>query len=181
MENAAADSPLSPTLLVRSATNGDGDAFRRLVEPHLAVALRASTLVLGSEAEAADAVQDALLSAWRDLPKLREPEAFGGWFRQIVVRSAMRQAKTRRRLVALDPQIAAPAADLDRAVEARQLERAFGDLESDDRLALTLRHLWQLSVREVAGLLGIPEGTVKSRTYHAMERLRAAYAAEGRR
>lgn len=117
--NSLGGSPLSSTFLVRSATNGDGDAFRRLVEPYLAVALRASTLVLGSEAEAADAVQDALLSAWQDLSKLREPEAFGTWFRKIVVRSAMRRAKARRRLVALDLTTAAPTGELDRMVEAR--------------------------------------------------------------
>ena len=92
----------SLTLLVRAAADGDGDAFRRLVEPHVAVAVRACTLMLGSEAEAADAVQDALLSAWQGLPKLKEPEAFAAWFRKIVVRTAMRRGKAQRHIVELD-------------------------------------------------------------------------------
>ena len=175
------DSRPSSTLLVQAAANGDGDAFRRLVEPHVAVALRASTLALGSEAEAADAVQDALLSAWRDLSKLKEPEAFGAWFRRIVVRSAMRRGRAHRHIVELDVTTAAPAGELDRSIEARQLGRAFGALSPDDRLSLTLRHLWHMSTHEIADVMGIPEGTVKSRTHHAMERLRAAYAAEDRR
>lgn len=180
MEVVLAGPPQTATL-VRLATGGDEGAFRRLIEPHLAVALRASTLILGSEADAADAVQDALLSAWTDISKLRDPSAFAAWFRKIVVRSALRRAKARRRLVELDILTPAPADALDRAIETRQLQRAFESLDPDDRLALTLRHLWQLSTRDVADLLGIREGTVKSRNHHAMERLRAAYAAEDRR
>src|SRR5258705_4328105 len=91
-----------PVPLVRAAIAGDDDAFRRLVEPYLEAALRASILVTGSEAEAADALQDALLAAWQTLAKLREPQAFGGWVRTIVVRAAMRHAKSRPRIVCLD-------------------------------------------------------------------------------
>ena len=126
-------------------------------------------------------MQDALLAAWQTLHKLREPKAFGGWFRAIVVRTSMRHARLRRRIVSLDVEMAAPAGILDRSIETRQLARAFAALSPEDRLALTLRHLWGTSTNETARLLGIPEGTVKSRTFHALERLRAAYAAEERR
>ena len=54
-------------------------------------------------------------------------------------------------------------------------------MSPDDRLTLTLRYLWHMSTHEIAEVMGIPEGTVKSRTHHALERLRAAYAAEERR
>jgi RNA polymerase sigma-70 factor (ECF subfamily) len=171
----------SPASLVAAAAAGDADAFRRLVEPHIELSLRASIVVIGSEAEASDAVQDALLAAWQTLTKLREPQAFAAWFRSIVIRSAMRHARSRRRIVALDMDVAAPPGVLDRSVETKQLARAFATLSPDDRLALTLRHLWDVSTAEAARWLGIPEGTVKSRTFHAMERLRAAYAAEERR
>jgi RNA polymerase sigma-70 factor (ECF subfamily) len=167
--------------LVRAAVGGDADAFRRLVEPHLETALRASTLMTGSEAEGSDVVQDALLAAWRTLGKLHEPDAFGGWFRTIVLRTALRHARARRRIVALDLEAAAPTGLLDRSVETRELARAFSTLTAEDRAALTLRHLWGASTAEAARMLGIPEGTVKSRTFHALERLRAAYAAEERR
>jgi RNA polymerase sigma-70 factor, ECF subfamily len=170
-----------PLLLLEAAVAGDNEAFRRLVEPYLEAALRASILVTGSEAEASDAVQDALLAAWQTLAKLREPQAFGGWFRTIVVRAAMRHAKSRPRIVALDMEVATPAGALDRSLEGRELARAFATLSPEDRLALTLRHLWAVPTSEAARLLRIPEGTVKSRTFHALERLRAAYAAEERR
>jgi len=172
---------VTPPRLVEAAAAGDADAFRRLVEPYLETALRASILVVGSESEAADAVQDALLSAWQRLAKLRDPQVFPAWFRTIVMRAAMRHARSRPRVVALDLDAPTQAGALDRSIETRQLSRAFATLSPDDRVALTLRHLWSVSTRESAGLLGVPEGTVKSRTFHALERLRAAYAAEERR
>jgi RNA polymerase sigma-70 factor, ECF subfamily len=67
------------------------------------------------------------------------------------------------------------------ARERRTLRRAFHRLEPDDRSLLTLHHFWGLPVRETAAILGVPEGTVKSRVHSAMTRLRAAYDAEERR
>ena len=145
------------------------------------VALGAATIITRSPADAADAVQDALLSAWRGLPQLRDPEAFPAWFRQHVVRAAIRASRTRRRVTELDVAMPDGADDLDRAVARRTLRRAFDRLEPDDRLLLTLHHFWGLPIAETATHLGIPEGTVKSRIHAAMDRLRAAYDAEERR
>lgn len=167
--------------LVAAATNGDRDAFRALVEPYVPVALGAATILTGSPADAADAVQDALLSAWRGLDRLREPEAFPAWFRQHVVRAAIRIAKARGRVVELDLLAPDTSDALDRAVERRTLGRAFDRLEPDDRLLLTLHHFWGLPIAETATYLGIPTGTVKSRIHASMDRLRAAYDAEDRR
>jgi RNA polymerase sigma-70 factor (ECF subfamily) len=172
---------VTPGLLVGAAAAGDADAFRRLVEPHLETALRASILLIGTESEASDALQDALLAAWQTLATLRDPQAFPAWFRRIVIRSAMRQVRSRRKVVALDLDVPGHAGGLDRSIEIRQLARAFAALSPDDRLALTLRHLWGVSTSEAARAMGVPEGTVKSRTFHALDRLRAAYAAEERR
>lgn len=167
--------------LVSLAAQGDGDAFRDLVEPHVAAALGMSRVLLGSRDDAADAVQDGMLAAWRGLPGLREPEAFPAWFRKLVTRASMRRVRSRRPVVELDLETAAPDSDLERAVQWRGLQRAFRSLDAQDRLVLTLRHLWGMSLAEAALVLEIPEGTVKSRTHHAMDRLRAAHAAEERR
>jgi RNA polymerase sigma factor (sigma-70 family) len=169
------------TDLVRLARAGDQEAFRRLVEPELGKALSSAGLVLGSEADAADVVQDALLSAWRHLGSLRQPDAFHVWFRRIVVRETLRKAKGRRLVSQIDDGESDPSASVDRAFEQRQLARAFRALDVDDRTILTLRHLLRLNVGETAETLGIPEGTVKSRTHQAMARIRSAYEAEDRR
>ena len=168
-------------MLVAAARRGDRDAFGRLVEPELAIALGACQVLTRSHADAADAVQDALVSAWQGLDSLRDPSAFRAWFRTHVIRSGLRVARRRGRLVELDVAAATPDGELERVVERRLLGRAFDRLSADDRALLTLRHLWDAPVAEVATILGIPEGTVKSRTSAALQRLRAAYDAETRR
>jgi RNA polymerase sigma-70 factor, ECF subfamily len=181
MEAVLDQTPSTLAGLVAAARRGDRDAFRQLVEPDLAGAIGTARIVTRSEADASDAVQDALLSAWRGLDSLREPEAFRAWFRRHVVRAALRAASRRGRVVELDLTAAAPDGDLERDLDRRTLGRAFARLDARDRLLLTLHHFWDLSIAETAAHLGIPEGTVKSRVHYAMDRLRAAYAAEERR
>jgi RNA polymerase sigma factor (sigma-70 family) len=166
--------------LVAAARGGDRDAFARLVEPELAMALGAARILSRSSSDAADALQDALLSAWRGLGGLRDPDAFPAWFRRHVVRAAIRIGK-RPHSAELDDSIGFEPDDLHRTIERRQLGRAFDRLDHKDRLLLTLHHFWGLPIAETAGHLGIPTGTVKSRVHHAMARLRAAYDAEERR
>ncbi len=75
-----------------------------------AAALGMSRVLLGSRDDTADAVQDGMLAAWRGLPALREPETFPAWFRKLVIRPSMRRVRSRRPVVELDLEIAAPAA-----------------------------------------------------------------------
>ena len=168
------------TELVEASRRGDRTAFAELVEPELAGAIGAARILARSSADAADAVQEALLSAWRGLDGLREPESFPAWFRRHVTRAAMRAAK-HPRVVELDPDVVAAPDDLERRLARRQLGRAFDRLDEKDRLILTLHHFWGLPVAETAEHLGIPVGTVKSRVHHATTRLRAAFDAEDRR
>jgi len=173
--------PLTNSGLVAAAVAGDRDAFRRLVEPDLPAALGTARIVTRSEADAADAVQDALLSAWKGLASLRDRDAFRPWFRRQVVRAALRTVERRGRSIELVADVPAPVDDLDREIDRRVLGRAFDALAPKDRLLLTLHHFWSLPIDETAAHLGIPAGTVKSRVHYAMDRLRAAFAAEERR
>ena len=177
----AARSPGSTRSLIARAVDGDGDAFRALIEPHVAAALGAGAIIVGSRDEARDVVQEATLAAWQGLRSLREPDAFPAWFRRLVIRAAMKRVRGRRAIVELDPSIVAPGGALDAAYESRMLGRAFARLDPKDRVVLTLRHFWDMPVEDAAVLLEVPSGTVKSRTHTALERLRAAYAAEERR
>lgn len=167
--------------LVGAACAGDRHAFEQLVRPSLSGAVGAATLITGNDSDGADAVQDALLAAWQRLPQLRDPEAFPGWFRSIVLRAAIRTAGRGRHVAEIDMEVVAPLDELERALDLRTLRRAFDRLDGKDRILLTLHHYWELPVAETARLLGIPVGTVKSRVHHAMRRLRAAYEAEERR
>lgn len=165
--------------MVAAARRGDGDAYAELVSPLLPSALRAATAITGSAAIGQEVVQEALISAWQGISALRAPDAFPAWFRRQVVRASTRAAQRERRvslpLASLEDQ-----SNLERTISERQLHRAFVSLEVRDRAVLTLHFLWRLPVRESAELLGLPPGTVKSRTVHALARLRAAYDAEER-
>lgn len=167
--------------LVARAQAGDGDAYRALVESLVPSALGAASIITGSRAEAEDAVQEALPSAWLGLRGLRHPEAFAAWFRRQVTRASWRRIRTRTRLVELDA--ARSTADehhLSEVLELRQLQRAFGQLSGRDRAILVMHYYWRLPGAETAGLLGIPSGTVKSRVSSALSRLRAAFDADDR-
>jgi RNA polymerase sigma-70 factor (ECF subfamily) len=166
--------------LVAGARSGSGEAFAALVEPHLSRALTAATLIVGSPQDGADVVQDALESAWRGLSRLRDPQAFGAWFRRHVVRAALRTTRRRRNTVPLGETLVDPIDRIEQGLADRHLARAFSALPSADRLVLTLRYHWGLPTSEAAAILAIPEGTVKSRLHNAIARLRAEYDAQER-
>lgn len=113
-----------------------------------------------------DAVQETFVAVLRHLPSLREPDALHGWVRRIAVREAVRAATRGREVVAasdgLDP--AAPLPDLETVLDVRA---ALAQLPPLHRAVLVLRDLDGLSEAEVAALLDVPEGTVKSRLHRA--------------
>lgn len=167
--------------LVTRSVAGDAEAFAQLVAPHLARALSTAMLIVGGSGDASDAVQDALMSAWRGLGGLRDPSAFGAWFARHVVRASSRVARRTRRTTRLDESWVDPVDHLDTGLRERQLHRAMRTLSADDRVLLTLRYHHGLAESEVAAVLRVPGGTVKSRLHRSLERLRAAYEAEERR
>jgi RNA polymerase sigma factor (sigma-70 family) len=177
MERTVADS--LPDLL-GLARAGDGEAFAMLVEPHLARALSTASLIVGGGADASDVVQEAMLSAWKGLPNLRDPHAFGPWFRRQVVRGAWKAARRARRTVPFDSSWADPVDRIERGLAERQLARSFDRLSADDRVVLTLHYHLGLPIQETALLMRLRAGTVKSRLHYALRRLHAAYDAEER-
>jgi RNA polymerase sigma-70 factor (ECF subfamily) len=176
--------------LVRRAQHGDAAAFEALAEPRIPQLTRTATAILGNSADARDAVQDACLSAWRDLPRLREAEAFDAWLGRILInacRSLVRRTRRRTvREIQLDPTSATedlvePLGGADAGsdpIDLDVLERAFDRLSADHRAVLVLRHLHGRSLDEIADLLRVPVGTVKSRHHAGRRALAAALEAE---
>ena len=169
--------------LVRRARDGDRDAFdallRGMVDRLFAVAYR----VVRDWDVADEVVQQTLVSAWRDLPQLREADRFEAWLHRLLLRSCYREAKrTRRRHVV--ESTAASSGDVappESAIADRdRLDRAFARLTVEHRAVLVLSHYLELTGPEIARVLDIPPGTVKSRTFHALRALRAALEASER-
>jgi RNA polymerase sigma factor (sigma-70 family) len=161
--------------LVIAAKAGDGDAFMDLVQLETPDAYRLSLTILRHAFDAEDALQDAFVRAWRQLPGLRDVEQWQAWFRRITVNAALDTGRRRRalRFVPLGFHEPPPAADGSAGLADRdEVGRAMGHLDANDRALLALRFGQDLELPDVAAALGIPLGTAKSRLHRALGRLR---------
>lgn len=169
--------------LVERAKAGDLRAFEALVETRIQRLHATASLVLHDRTLAEDAVQEALVRAWRSLPRLRDPERFDAWLRRLLVRAcidAARGAKQERKVHELPANLVA-GGDFENAIAERDaLARAFTRLTPSHRAAFVLRHYLGESVQEVADALEIPLGTAKSRLHFAEQAMSAALEADAR-
>lgn len=174
--------------LVRRCRRGAPTAFEPLVRGHEARALAVAEALLGDADDAADAVQEAFVRAFRNLKTLREGSPFGPWFRTILrnlCRDRLRGADRRR--VEWTPETmdrqgwTEPdgAAGLEREELAGAVRSALARLPAEHREILVLKEMEEMRYAEIAAALEIPRGTVASRLHHARAALRKALAAEG--
>jgi RNA polymerase sigma-70 factor (ECF subfamily) len=174
---------------VELAREGDKAAFGSLVASWLDPAFHIALAILGNEADARDATQDAFLSAWKRLRQLRDPERFDAWLYRIVVNSCRALRRGRHRVEVREIHVTSlsgadePVDDPVEATEERvasldAIERAWFQLPLAERTILALHHLEHRPVTEIAEVLGIPAGTAKSRLFHARQSLDHALEAE---
>jgi RNA polymerase sigma-70 factor (ECF subfamily) len=170
------------TPLVERARRGDDVAFGELVDADgdrcFAIAFR----ILRDYEAAQDAVQQAFLLAWRDLPKLRDVERYDVWLHRLLVNACYEESRRQRRWTSRirvlpidgpagpDPTVSVDDRDL--------LERAFARLTPQHRAVFVLHHYAGLPLASIAEVVGAPVGTVKSRLHHATRTLRGSVAAD---
>ena len=165
--------------LIALAQNGDGDAYASLVRAHQDIAFRTAMLITQDAAEAEEAAQDGFVKAWRALRRFRAGEPLRPWLLTIVANEARNRRRSAGRRTALALRVPLPD-EADRSAESQviasqeraALLEAMSRLRDDDRLVLGCRYLLELSEAETAAALGVKQGTVKSRTSRALERLR---------
>jgi RNA polymerase sigma-70 factor (ECF subfamily) len=151
--------------------------FVELADPLLNDAYRLAGYLLGSAPDAEDAVQEALTRAWQAWPSLRDQQRFEPWFDRILVNICRDRLRRRRRhqLEELDEGLPVYSEDPFQAALARaEIDRLVQVLNPDQRVVIGLRFWRDLSLQEIADLLGIPLGTVQSRLHYALQRLREA-------
>jgi RNA polymerase sigma-70 factor (ECF subfamily) len=164
--------------LVVRAIDGDHDAFSSLVDASVDRLYAVATLILRDSDRAQDAVQDALVSAWKDVRALRDPDAFDAWLHRITVWSCYKAAKKDRRRnrvelhVVPDPAASVTFDSAGALADREMVERELNDLPIDHRAVIVLRFYLDLPLDEVAEILDIPIGTVKSRLHRALASLR---------
>jgi RNA polymerase sigma-70 factor (ECF subfamily) len=168
--------------LVERARAGDHEAFAALVRASFPRLYGAARLILRDPDRAQDAVQEALVLAWRHVRAIRDPEAWDAWLYRLTVRACYRLAKSSRKRDVVE--VAAPdttyeaaaaaAADFSTVLAERdRLGRAIGSLPVDQRAVMVLHFYLDLPLTDAAGVLDIPVGTAKSRLHRGLEALRA--------
>jgi RNA polymerase sigma-70 factor (ECF subfamily) len=170
--------------LVEAARSGDTEAYVDLIRVRTDRLFTIAQRILRDIDRAEDALQDALVIAWRDLRGLRDPDRFDAWLQRLVINVCIAQATRERRRTAnlrVLP-IDGPAApdDLLSVAERDLLERGFRRLPPDQRAILVLHHYLGYAPSEIAETLGIPAGTARSRLHHAHRAMRAALEADAR-
>ena len=169
--------------LVVLASQGDGDAFAELAGASIDRLYAVAQRILRDAGAAEDALQQALVAAWRELPRLRDPQRFDAWLYRLLVNACHRELRDRRsrRPNVLTLVIEPSRPDESGAVGDRdELERAFRRLTPDQRTVLVLHHYLGYEPSEIAATLDIPAGTARSRLHYAQEGLRAALEADAR-
>ena len=169
--------------LVRLAQDGDRDAYDVLMTELVDHLYRIARLILRDFDSAEDAVQEALVRCWRDLPQLRDPDRFDAWLNRVLMRSVTDEARRRRRFAANVTLLRIEPAQPDGTRELAdrdELARVFDRLSIEHRTIVVLHHYLGMTVDEAATTIGSPVGTAKSRLHYATEALRAALEADAR-
>jgi RNA polymerase sigma-70 factor (ECF subfamily) len=166
--------------LVERARQGDHDAFAVLARAAVARLDAAARLILRDRELARDAVQEAFIRAWRDLPGLRDPGRFDAWLHRLTVHACLDIARRRRRRVneiELTPMFTTAIGDAAAAIADRELlDQALRRLEPEWRAVVVLHFYLGMPLPDVAAELRIPLGTAKSRLHRSLGVMRTTLA-----
>ncbi len=173
--------------LVARCVAGETEAFKEIYDRHATRLYNLACRMMGSTAEAEDAVQDIFLQAFRKLSSYKGESALGTWLYRLAMNLCLdkvrgKQGKMDRATVALDDERGeavrpAPGRQLDSVIERLDLERAISQLPDSYRAAFLLHDVEGFEHHEVGEMLGIAEGTSKSLVHKARLRIRTLLAA----
>src|SRR5262245_25185151 len=168
---------------VLRAIQGDHEAFAALIAVSANRLVALAGRILRDPDRAEDATQEAVVRAWSELPRLRDPARFEAWLRRMVVNACYDEGRRRRRraevplLHLAKHQVLDPTAGF---VDTERIDRAVRRLPVEQRTTLVLQHHFGMSHVEIAEALGVPVGTVKSRIRYGTAAMRAALDADDR-
>jgi RNA polymerase sigma-70 factor (ECF subfamily) len=174
--------PKDDSELFARAKRGDTAAYEEIVQRYQQVAFRTAYVITGSAPDAEEAAQDGFVKAYRALGTFRSGAEPRPWLLKIVANEARNRVRSAGRRHHLELRLAerfrpgdaapSPEAETVAAEDTGRLLNMINALSEEDRLVITSRYLLELSGEETAAVLGIPEGTVKSRLSRALARLR---------
>ena len=187
----ATSAAVADARLLELAAAGDVDAFDTLLRPRLPKLFRMAVAITRSEANARDALQEASVRAWRELPRLRDRDRFDAWLAQILVNACRTLLRRDRRLSVREIDVETMATDkaagshgtrnhVDALSETDLIQRAFERLDPTVRSLLVLHYVEERPLAEIGRILGSPVGTIKWRLSNARRALNKALEVERR-
>jgi len=173
--------------IVRQAQKGDAAAFGQLVEAYQGQVYRLALRMGLSPADAEEAAQDAFIAAWKGLPRFRGDSRFSTWLYQLVTHAAidlMRREKKYQNStdideVVLPDEAQSPQEQMEQRETRDAVQCALQTLTPQAREILLLRYQAELGYEEIGAVLGLPDGTVKSRINRAKAQLKEALLRQG--
>lgn len=170
--------------LVVRAQAGDRDAFEQIVNTSYDRCHGVAMRLLRDSGLAEDAVQRTMVDVWRDLPRLRDPSRYDAWSYKVLLRACYAEYRRAPRwlpgIESGSPREPRATEDFGAVLDRDQLERGFRRLTLDHRAVVVLHHYLDLPLEQVASVLELPVGTVKSRLHRALAAMRAALEADAR-
>lgn len=160
--------------LVARSVEGDTAAFETLITRHERVLFRVALRMLGDFADAADATQSTFIKVYEKLGTFDPRFRFFSWIYRILLNECLNMRRSRHSHEEVTPDLAGdtpPLDALETAERRKRVQQALLDLPAEHRAVVVLRHFGELSYDDIAGTLGIPAKTVKSRLYSARQRL----------
>jgi RNA polymerase sigma-70 factor (ECF subfamily) len=158
--------------LVIKAVKGDPTAFIKLSKQYQGLMYKTAYGMLGNEHDAADAVQEALLKSYRDISKLRDPQQFKNWLCRILVNRCIDIIRQRQRTTPVE-QVWIPDTVEHNSDIKIDISKAVAELDEQHRVVIILRFFQDMTINDIADVLNCPAGTVKSRLYRALQKMKA--------
>lgn len=165
--------------LVHQMMEGDSQAFDQLMEYYYPKVLRMAYLISASHADSEDIVQETFVICWTNRKKIKEPEYFSSWLYKTLTREAWRFCRNKKREQPVEevygeeePETASVLEEVMMRSRDQELYKAIKNLPVKQRTVIVLYYFNQLSTKEIAGIMGCLEGTVKSRLYTARTNLK---------
>lgn len=148
------------------AINGNKEAFSRLIIEYEKSMYRTAKAILKNDQDCADAIQEAIIKAYQGICKLNNTQFFKTWLIKIVINESSRLLKSQKKLVPVEEVF---KGDLIYGFDGTEMEvrHAVDSLDSDLRILTVLHYFEDLSIKRIAEVLDIPEGTIKSRLSRA--------------
>ncbi|MEG6616085.1 sigma-70 family RNA polymerase sigma factor [Peptococcaceae bacterium 1198_IL3148] len=159
-------------ILVKKAVKGDPTAFIKLCQRYQGLMYKTAYGILGNEHDAADAIQETLLKSYRDIHKLRDPQQFKNWLCRILVNRCIDVVRQRQRTTPVE-QIWLPDTVEHNSDIKMDISQAVAELDEQYRVVIVLRFFQDMTINDIAKVLNCPTGTVKSRIYRALQKMKA--------